>query len=214
MTNEGYIKLYRKMTKWGWYKDNNTKCVFLHLLFMACYEPYYTAGKYLQPGQIVTTVREISEQTGISVQSVRTSLERLKSTNEITIFSTPKNSLITVNNYSDYQDADKLSNKQLTNSQQTANKPTYIKEGKEGKEGKERIELLYDSDLSFNGGKVENSEPAKPKRNTVPQYDVDWHFKRITERYGKETTKEELRELMETLPNIDVVYEHFGIEED
>ena len=103
MTNEGYIKLYRKMTKWGWYKDNNTKCVFLHLLFMACYEPYYTAGMYLQPGQIVTTFREISEQTGISVQSVRTAINRLKSTNEITIFSTPKNSLITVNNYSDYQ---------------------------------------------------------------------------------------------------------------
>ena len=35
MANEGYIKLYRKMKKWGWYKDQNTKDVFLHLLLEA-----------------------------------------------------------------------------------------------------------------------------------------------------------------------------------
>ena len=35
MANEGYIKLYRRMMKWGWYTDTPTKCVFLHLLFLA-----------------------------------------------------------------------------------------------------------------------------------------------------------------------------------
>ena len=204
MTNEGYIKLYRKMTKWGWYKDNNTKCVFLHLLFMACYEPYYTAGIYLQPGQIVTTFREISEQTGISVQSVRTSINRLKSTNEITIVSTPKNSLITVNNYSDYQGDNKPSNKQLTNDQQTANKPSYIKEGKEGKEGKERKELLYYSCLPSVCGKVENS---------VPEYDITFHHYRLHDRYGIDVSREEVGKLMRELPDIDEVYRHFGIKE-
>jgi hypothetical protein len=143
MANEGYIKLYRKMMKWGWYTDTNTKCVFLHLLFMACYEPYYVGHTYLEPGQIITTVKEISEGTGISTQSVRTSLNRLKSTNEITIETSNKNSLITVQNYSDYQGDNKPSNKQLTNNQQTTNKQltnhSYIKEGKEGKEGKEVI---------------------------------------------------------------------------
>ena len=137
MANEGYIKLYRKMMKWGWYTDTNTKCVFLHLLFMACYEPYYVGGIRLEPGQIITTVKEISEGTGISTQSVRTSLNRLKSTNEITIKTSNKNSLITVNNYSDYQGDNKPSNNQLTNNQQTTNKqltnPSYNKEGKKGR---------------------------------------------------------------------------------
>ena len=160
MANDGYIKLYRKMMKWGWYTDTNTKCVFLHLLFMACYEPYYVKGVCLQPGQIITTVKEISEGTGISTQSVRTSLNRLKSTNEITIETSSKNSLITVQNYSDYQGDNKPSNKQLTNDQQTTNKQltnaTYIKEGKEGKEGKEYIS--YEKKRGRKK-KTENTEP-------------------------------------------------------
>lgn len=51
MANEGYIKLYRRMMKLGWYTDTPTKCVFLHLLFLACYEPCYYKGVQLEPGQ-------------------------------------------------------------------------------------------------------------------------------------------------------------------
>ncbi len=119
MVNEGYIKLYRKMMKWGWYTDTNTKCVFLHLLFMACYEPCFFKGIYLEPGQVITTVKEISEGTNISTRSVRTSLERLKSTNELTIKTTNKYSVITLNNYTDYQGTDKDIDKQTTNKRQT-----------------------------------------------------------------------------------------------
>ncbi|MBO5715064.1 MAG: hypothetical protein J6S23_01565 [Clostridia bacterium] len=135
-SSEGYIKLYRKMMKWGWYTDTNTKCVFLHLLFLACYEPCYFKGVYLEPGQIITTVKEISDGTGISVRSVRTSLERLKSTNELTIETSPKFSLIKLNNYADYQGNDKGSDKQVTNERQTNDKPSYSKEIKEVKEVK------------------------------------------------------------------------------
>lgn len=49
MANEGYIKLYRRMMKWGWYTDTPTKCVFLHLLFLACYEPCYYKGFTWKP---------------------------------------------------------------------------------------------------------------------------------------------------------------------
>ncbi len=137
VANEGYIKLYRKMTEWGWYKDQNTKDVFLHLLLEACYEPHFFRDTYLEIGQIATTVREIKEKTGISEQSIRTSLNRLKSTNEITIKTTSKFSLITLNNYADYQGDNKPSNNQLTNNQQTTNKQltnaSYNKEGKKGR---------------------------------------------------------------------------------
>lgn len=134
--NEGYIKLYRKMMKWGWYTDTNTKCVFLHLLFLACYEPCYFKGIYLEPGQVITTVKEISEGTNISTRSVRTSLDRLKSTNELTIKTTNKFSVITLNNYSDYQGSDNVTDKQTTNKRQTNDKRSYSKEVKEVKEVK------------------------------------------------------------------------------
>lgn len=60
MANEGYIKLYRRMMKWGWYTDTPTKCVFLHLLFLACYEPCYYKGVHLETGQAVASIRQIS----------------------------------------------------------------------------------------------------------------------------------------------------------
>ena len=103
MANEGYIKLYRKMMKWGWYTDTNAKCVFLHLLFLAQYETCFYRGVKLEVGQAVTSIREIAAQTGISVKSVRVALEHLKTTQEVAQLPMGKFSVFTIKNYKDYQ---------------------------------------------------------------------------------------------------------------
>ena len=59
MANDGYIKLYRKMMKWGWYTDTNAKCVFLHLLFLAQYEACFYRGFEVVVGQARTSIRVI-----------------------------------------------------------------------------------------------------------------------------------------------------------
>lgn len=130
MANEGYIKLYRKMMKWGWYTDTNAKCVFLHLLFLAQYEACFYRGVKLDVGQAVTSIREISTQTGISVQSVRTALDHLKSTQEITQLPHGKFSVFTVKNYSEYQCDNTISNNQVTQNQHSANTDPYIKKSR------------------------------------------------------------------------------------
>lgn len=103
MANEGYIKLYRRMMKWGWYTDTPTKCVFLHLLFLACYEPCYFKGVHLEPGQAVSSIRQIATDTGLTVKQVRTALNHLKETQEVAQSPYGKFSVFTVNNYNDYQ---------------------------------------------------------------------------------------------------------------
>lgn len=103
MANEGYIKLYRRMMKWGWYTDTPTKCVFLHLLFLACYEPYYYKGVQLEPGQAVSSIRQIATDTGLTVKQVRTAINHLKETQEVAHSPYGKFSVFTVNNYNDYQ---------------------------------------------------------------------------------------------------------------
>lgn len=130
MANEGYIKLYRKMMKWGWYTDTNAKCVFLHLLFLAQYEACFYRGVKLDVGQAVTSIREIATQTGISVQSVRTALDHLKSTQEITQLPHGKFSVFTVKNYSEYQGDNTISNNQVTQNQHSANTDPYIKKSR------------------------------------------------------------------------------------
>ena len=122
----GYIKLYRKLIKWGWYQDNVVKSLFLHCLLMASFRDFDWMGKRLKAGQFITSYKSLSKDLGFSIQQVRTALKKLESTGEITSKSTNKYSVITVMNWENYQVDDiednTLSNIPSTNEQQTNNK--------------------------------------------------------------------------------------------
>ena len=74
---------------------------------------------------MITGRKSLSESAGMSEQTLRTCLDRLKSTNEITIKSTNKYSILTVCNYDTYQskksEANQQSNQQVTNKQPSTN---------------------------------------------------------------------------------------------
>ena len=114
----GFIKLHRKMTEWGWYTDSNTKSLFIHLLLLASWKNKIWMGIPISRGQLVTGRKKLALDLKMGEQSVRTSLERLKSTNDITIKTTNKYSIITICNYDSYQnendEANQLSNQQTT----------------------------------------------------------------------------------------------------
>lgn len=86
-------------------------------------------GQLVNRGQLITGLKSLKNQTGISIQSLRTSLKRLKLTGEITIKTTNQYSIITVSNYGSYQttiksdniQSNNQSNKQTTNDQQATN---------------------------------------------------------------------------------------------
>lgn len=103
---------------WGWYGDSKTVHLFLHLLLSANYKDKDWRGITIKRGQLVTSYGHLALDLGIGVQSIRTSLGKLKSTGELTIKTTNKYSLITVLKWNKYQT---LTSK-LTNNQQTTNK--------------------------------------------------------------------------------------------
>ena len=119
---KGHIKLHRKITKWRWFKEPNTVVVWLAILANV----EWRKKAELKPGQWFTTVKELCEITGLKPQQVRTALNHLTngSTNEITIKSTNKGSLITVANWRFYQ----MNPKDLTNdlANETANGSTNL----------------------------------------------------------------------------------------
>lgn len=129
---EGWIKIHRKMLEWEWYNDNNTKVLFLHLLLTANHKDKKWQGETIKRGQKITSLQHLAEETNLSVRQVRTSLNKLKSTNELTIKTTSRFTLITIEKYSDYQDKDeeddkvndKQDDKQTTNKRQTNDKQT------------------------------------------------------------------------------------------
>lgn len=121
---EGWIKLHRKMIEWEWYNDNNTKILFLHLLLTANHKEKKWQGQIIQRGQKITSIQHLADETNLTPQQIRTSLNKLKLTHEITIKTTNKYSLITIEKYSDYQDKDEENNKQdnTRNNKRTTNK--------------------------------------------------------------------------------------------
>lgn len=140
----GWIKLHRKFCKWEWYQKSEMVHLFLHLLLNANYEDGSWEGITIKRGQLVIGRKKISADTGISEQSVRTCMDRLKSTNEITIKSTNKYSIITILNYDSYQKVSEENNQvnnQEFNQQSTNNQPTtnHKQEYKEEKERKEDL---------------------------------------------------------------------------
>lgn len=124
---DSWIKLFRKFREWEWYDDSNTKSVWLEILLTANFEDKSWHGIVVKRGQLITSTSHLSKNLDISTQSIRTCLNKLKSTNELTIKTTAHYTLITVNKYNSYQE----STNQLTNNQQTTNKQlTTTKEAK------------------------------------------------------------------------------------
>ena len=132
---QGFIKLHRSILDWEWYQDSITTRVFLHLLLNANWEDSRFQGYEVPTGSLVTGRKELAESLGISERSVRTALNHLKSTNEVTIKTTNRFSIVSIVNWEKYQGRDFESdhqNDQRSDQQVTNKRPTsdHIKEYK------------------------------------------------------------------------------------
>lgn len=119
----GFIKLDRQILNWGWFKKPEMVQVWVYLLLTAQHQDIYENGIYLKRGEVLFGRKKASRDLGLSEQTIRTCINRLKSTNEITTKSTNKYTIITILKYDDYQsNKQKLTNK-ITN-KSTYNQPT------------------------------------------------------------------------------------------
>lgn len=167
----GWIKLHRCLldkTVWQCSTDAQ-KAVLITMLLMANHEPkkWLWKGKLyeVKSGQFVTSLRNLAQKSGTSVQTVRSSLEKFKTLEFATHESTRTGILVTIENWGVYQgddrEANTQSNTQPTHSQHTTNtQPTHsqqltrtIKNYKELNNDKQLlhsvVELLNDNDWDF-----------------------------------------------------------------
>lgn len=97
------MKMYESLLSWEWSADVPVFNLWIHLLLMANTRDMEWKGETVPRGSLVTTVKELSEQTGLSAKQVRLALEKLKRTNNVAIKTTNKNSVISVCDYDSYQ---------------------------------------------------------------------------------------------------------------
>lgn len=126
-SQSGWIALHRKITEWEWYSDINASRLFIHLLLTANHKDQKWRGKIIKRGQRIFGRKLLAQEVGLSVQKLRTALEKLLLTNELTIESSPQGSLVTVVRYNDYQDStNKITNEQPTNNQRITNEQPLL----------------------------------------------------------------------------------------
>lgn len=129
MDEQGWIKVNRKLLNWEWYKETNTKSLFIHALLRANFDDQKFQGIIVPRGSFVSSYPNLAAETGLSVQNIRTALKRLISTGELTVKKYPKFTLFKVENYDMYQTPNSQTNSQLTVNQQAPNSQlTTIKE--------------------------------------------------------------------------------------
>ena len=115
--------------------------LWIEILLQANYYDSEWHGKQYECGSFPTSIAKLSEATGLTTQQVRTCLNRLKSTSEITIESTSQGTKIKVVKWAEYQGSDsksnkqnnKRSNKRSTSDQQAINNTIRNKERKKEK---------------------------------------------------------------------------------
>ena len=148
-TGNGWIKLYRRFLDWEWYSDHNTSRLFIHLLIKANHSDKKWRGILIPQGSVLTGRKSLSKEVGLSEQQVRSSLNKLKSTGEITIKATNKHSIIELRNWKPHQLANQLTTTPVTSNQPTDNQQvTTTKKDKNVEKGKN--ERKDDEHLIFN----------------------------------------------------------------
>ncbi len=194
MSDTGFVKLYRKML------DNPVVCkdadhiaVWIYILLSATWQPYEIMfeGKKttLEPGQLVTGRQAIGVHIKINEYKVQRILKLFESEQLIAQQTTPRNRLISVLNWNQYQsnaqqNTQQLHNNCTTSAQQSAHKQEeYKKKEEEYKEDKH----LSDLDVFFE--KAWKLYPRKEGKGSVSKtqkkklYDLGDEFIRCIERY-------------------------------
>lgn len=154
MSDTGYVKLYRKML------DNPVVCkdadhvaVWIYLLLSATWQQYEVMfeGKTitLEPGQLVTGRLAIGVHNKINEYKVQRILKRFENEQLIAQQTTPRNRLISVLNWNQYQstaqqDEQQAHNNCTTSAQQSAHKQEDNKNIKNKRNNKSEQSRLFD----------------------------------------------------------------------
>lgn len=106
----GYILLSRKLQEWEWYGHPTMTVMLLECLLSANYETKKYRGTVIERGSFTTSVRKLSERTGLSNMTVQKCLKQLEECGTIKREATGKYTKIAIVNYDQYQNNSVLKN--------------------------------------------------------------------------------------------------------
>ena len=195
MNNDGWIKIYIKLLQWEWYGDPLMVATLTHLLLKANWKDNKWRGVDVKRGQFITSRTRLAEEIGLTERKLRTCLERMQESGEITCETTNRYTVITICNYDRYQEKEntkrpakrptndqQTTNKRPTNDQQTTTTSEVIEEQINYKSKEEQTGVpapAREGDFDFETYGVMHNVKLKPAQ-----------YRHLVESYGEETAKE------------------------
>ena len=120
--NNGWVKLHRQLLEWEWYTDINTSRLFIHLVLTVNHKTNNWRGIEIKRGSRLTSLPKLSAETGLSLSKIRTSIKKLKSTDDIADKTHAQHTVLYVNNYDSYQDDSRQDNSPVADQSQTGSR--------------------------------------------------------------------------------------------
>lgn len=157
MLKNGWVKIFRSLQDWQWWSDEKMVKFFIYLLINANIEDKYINGILVPRGTLMTSYSKLSRECNFTIKQLRGMLDKLVRTGEVAKQTYPKFTIITVNNYSQYQGEGREKGKQRASSeagkragkgQQRKKDNNYLKK----KEGADAPNVLTDEKGSLPEG--------------------------------------------------------------
>lgn len=155
-STQGWIKLHRKLLEWEWATKPLTFRLFIHILLNANLSSSTFRGQFIPAGSFVSGRIKLAQECGMTEREVRTALNHLRTTNEVTIKTTSEFSIISIVCWEKYQSTDQPIVQRSTS--QSSNDRPQIKELKKKEDKKEEYSLSIERGESFkvSGGEFVN----------------------------------------------------------
>jgi hypothetical protein len=178
--HRGYIKIWRKISDAGWLKNHKLCAFWLWCLIKASHKEHdIIVGCqqiHLMPGDLIFGLNKASEELEMSVRSIRTILDFLKNSQNLTIKTTNKFSVISIVNWSTYQGEDiqndNQNDKQPTNNRQATDNKQECKELKNEKKTYTDDFLSFWNEYPKKVGKDAAWKAWKARNGTIPKISV------------------------------------------
>lgn len=186
----GYVKNYRQIEEWKYYKKDGYAHLWQHLIRQAAHKDTCDAfGNKLSPGQFSTGRNRLATECGLSAAKVERILKVLENDHQIEQQTSTKCRVITILNWERYQQADsELDSKRTASEQQADNKRTQNKNDKNVKNVNKYIygllefwnskKIIHHKDTVKNLKKIEQG--LKKRKDCKPE-----EIKQAIENYHK-----------------------------
>lgn len=102
----GFVKLSRKLLNWEWYDDINVFRIWIHLLLTVNWKDGRYRGQEVKAGERVVSMHKLSEEIGLSVQTIMRTLNKLETSGELKTTRNTSGTLISLMKWGEYQSLD------------------------------------------------------------------------------------------------------------